>query len=184
LKLRSWQPRDLAPYAALSADPEVMAFYPAPQTPAQAQASIEHWLRHEALYGFSNWAIELAASGEGIGECIGFCGLTVPVRRTLPFMPCVEIGWRLARAHWGRGYATEAAHAAVAIGFDRFGLNQIVSFTATVNLRSQAVMQRLGMRRDVPGEFDHPALPPGHPLERHVLYRLDRNDRRHDRRCP
>ncbi len=102
---------------------------------------------------------------------IGFVGLAIPGFET-SFTPCVEIGWRLAHAHWGRGYATEAAHAALAHGFGPLGLREIVSFTAQQNLRSRAVMERLGMRRDPADDFDHPKLSPGHPLRRHVLYRL------------
>jgi RimJ/RimL family protein N-acetyltransferase len=104
-------------------------------------------------------------------------GLAVPPW-TAPFTPCVEIGWRLARAHWGRGYAQEAAAAALDHGFGVLGLDEIVSFTVPANHRSRAVMERLGMRRSAADDFDHPRVPPGHPLRRHVLYRIDAAARR------
>jgi RimJ/RimL family protein N-acetyltransferase len=107
----------------------------------------------------------------GIAPFIGFAGLAVP-RFTAAFTPCVEIGWRLAVEHWGKGYATEAARLALAYGFETAGLAEIVSFTTVANLRSRAVMERLGMHRDPADDFDHPSLPDGHPLRRHVLYRI------------
>jgi RimJ/RimL family protein N-acetyltransferase len=119
--------------------------------------------------GFGLWAVELLETRE-LG---GFVGLSVP-SFDAPFTPCVEIGWRLARLCWGRGYATEAARAALSFGFERLGLEQIVSFTVPANLRSRRVMERLGMHRDAAADFEHPGLPPGHPLRPHVLYRLDR----------
>ena len=118
-------------------------------------------------HGFGLWAVEAD------GEFIGFTGLSVP-RFTAPFTPCVEIGWRLARSAWGRGYATEAARASLEDGFGRAGLTEVISFTAVQNVRSQAVMGRLGMTHDPADDFDHPALPAGHPLRRHVLYRIRR----------
>ena len=105
------------------------------------------------------------------GTFAGYVGLW-PATFDAPFTPAVEVGWRLARAHWGHGYATEAARASVADGFDRLQLDEILSFTATINHRSRRVMERLGMTHDPRDDFDHPALPPGHRLERHVLYRL------------
>jgi RimJ/RimL family protein N-acetyltransferase len=119
--------------------------------------------------GYGLWAVEIPEEA----EFIGFVGLAL---HDFPahFTPAVEIGWRLARDYWGRGFATEAARTAIADGFDRVGLNEIVSFTAAVNVRSAAVMQRLGMTHDPADDFDHPRLPVGHPLRRHVLYRLGR----------
>jgi ribosomal-protein-alanine N-acetyltransferase len=108
---------------------------------------------------------------------VGFVGLSVP-RFEAHFTPCVEIGWRLAREHWGRGYAGEGARAALAFGFDALGLDEIVSFTVPRNLRSRRVMERIGMACDPAGDFDHPALPEGHALRRHVLYRMARGDAR------
>ena len=104
---------------------------------------------------------------------IGFIGLSIP-QFEAHFTPCVEIGWRLARAEWGKGYASEGARAALAFGFERLGLAEIVSFTAVSNLRSRRVMERIGMQRRAAEDFDHPNLPEGHPLRRHVLYRIAR----------
>ncbi len=171
LLLRPWRDSDRAPFAALNADPEVMEFFPALKSREQSDASIDLWTAQFAERGWSNWAVELRDSG----AFIGFIGLSVP-RRQLPFSPCVEIGWRLARAHWGQGVATEGARAALAAGFEQLGLAEIVSFTALTNLRSRAVMERLGMRSDSAEDFDHPALPEGHALRRHCLYRLTRED--------
>ena len=171
LRLRAWRETDRAPFAALNADPAVMEFFPALQSRAQSDASIDAWMAQFAAQGWSNWAVEALDSG----TFLGFVGLSVP-RRQLPCSPCVEIGWRLARAAWGHGYASEAARGALAIGFERLGLDEIVSFTALGNQRSRAVMERIGMRHDPAGEFDHPALPEGHVLRRHCLYRLARQD--------
>lgn len=174
LRLRTWREADRAPFAALNADPAVMEFFPALQSRIQSDASIDAWMAQFAERGFSNWAVE-TRDGNAF---IGFVGLSVP-RRQLPFAcasPCVEIGWRLARTAWGQGYASEAARGALAVGFERLGLDEIVSFTALGNARSRAVMQRIGMHLDPAGEFDHPALPEGHVLRRHCLYRLARVD--------
>lgn len=170
LVLRRWHDADRAPFAAMNADPAVMEFFPAPQSRAASDASIDHWLEQFATQGWSNWAVELRATG----EFIGFVGLSVP-RRVLPFSPCVEVGWRLARAHWGRGYATEGALAALDCGFARLGLQQIVSFTALANLRSRAVMERIGMH-DTHANFEHPGVPEGHALRMHCLYRITREE--------
>jgi len=169
LTLRAWREADREPFAAMNADPAVMEFFPAPQARAQCDAMIDGWNTQLALEGWSNWAVERRDTG----ELAGFVGLTRPVR-VLPFTPCVEVGWRLARAHWGRGYASEAARAALGHGFDA-GLAEIVSYTAKVNSRSRAVMERLGMR-DTREDFDHPALPGGHLLRPHCLYRLGAAD--------
>jgi RimJ/RimL family protein N-acetyltransferase len=117
--------------------------------------------------GYGPWAVEVP----GVASFIGYVGLLVPTFEAR-FTPCVEIGWRLAFPAWGHGYATEAARLALAFGFAEGGLDEIVSFTVPANHRSVAVMERLGMRAD--GEFEHPRLPPGHRLRRHVLYRLSR----------
>jgi RimJ/RimL family protein N-acetyltransferase len=171
LRLRQWREADRAPLAAISADPLVMEFYPAPSTREESDAAIDRWRAQIADQGWSNWAVEITQSR----ELIGFAGLTVP-RRVLPFSPCVEIGWRLARAHWGKGYATEAARAALAFGFDQLALDEIVSFTALVNRRSRAVMERIGMT-DAGEDFEHPAVPEGHPLRPHCLYRIRKPSR-------
>ncbi|MEW9551868.1 GNAT family N-acetyltransferase [Nonomuraea sp. NPDC050783] len=127
--------------------------------------------------GWGRWALEVVATG----EFIGFTGLHRPTFEA-PFLPAVEIAWRLARQAWGHGYATEAATAALGFAFDRLGLDEVVSFTATVNTRSSAVMKRLGMTHDAAGDFDHPVLPPGHRLRRHVLYRITAEDWRREHR--
>lgn len=120
--------------------------------------------------GFGLWAAELKAT-KGF---IGFIGLSV-LGYPLPFSPCVEVGWRLAFDYWGNGYAQEGARAALAFGFDKLGLEEIVSFTSESNLRSRHVMERIGMTYDAQGDFDHPKLPEHHPLKRHVLYRKVRS---------
>ena len=171
LRLRAWTADDLAPFAALNADPRVMAYFPACLDRAQSDAMVARTRAHFARHGFGWWAVE----APGVARFIGFVGLSVPSFQA-PFMPCVEIGWRLAAEHWGRGYATEAARAALAFGFNDLGLEEIVSFTVPANLPSRAVMERLGMTRNPADDFEHPNLPAGHALRRHVLYRLRRSD--------
>jgi RimJ/RimL family protein N-acetyltransferase len=141
LYLRPWRPEDWAPFAALNADPRVMQFYPRPLTreESDAMANRIHTLIQQRGWGF--WAVEVL----GKAPFIGFVGLHIPAA-DLPFSPCVEIGWRLAADHWGKGYATEAAKEALRVGFERLKLQEIVSFTSTVNRRSIAVMERLGMK--------------------------------------
>lgn len=165
--LRRWREDDKEPFAALNADPVVMEHFPATLSREDSDALAERIEAGFDEHGFGLWAVEAD------GEFIGFTGLSVP-RFTAPFTPCVEIGWRLARSAWGRGYATEAARASLEDGFGRAGLTEVVSFTAVQNVRSQAVMGRLGMTHDPADDFDHPALPAGHPLRRHVLYRIRR----------
>ena len=167
LKLRQWRDADRAPFAAMNADPVVMEYFLSPLTRQASDASIDAWQSQFAQRGWSNWAVEV----EDTGEFIGFVGLTVPVR-VLPFSPCVEIGWRLASAHWGRGYATEAAREALRAGFEDLQLDEIVSFTTVLNRRSSAVMERIGMHRHE--DFDYPAFAEGHPFRPHCLYRLAR----------
>jgi ribosomal-protein-alanine N-acetyltransferase len=169
LLLRPWRDSDLAPFAVLNADPEVMEHFPAPLTPVETAAMVARMRAALAEHGFGWWAVEVP----GAASFIGFIGLSVPSFQA-PFTPCVEVGWRLAREHWGRGYATEGARAALRFGFEELGLAEVVAFTTTTNTRSQAVMHRLGMTRDAADDFDHPRLPAGHRLARHVLYRLRR----------
>jgi RimJ/RimL family protein N-acetyltransferase len=167
LLLRGWQARDREPFAALNADPEVMRHFPAPLSQSTSDAVADHLEAAVARAGWGLWAVEERATG----AFIGFTGLAPP-NFDAHFTPAVEIGWRLARDAWGRGYATEAARAAAAYAFGELGLDEIVSFTVPQNERSRAVMRRLGMRHDPGDDFDHPGLPPGDPLRRHVLYRL------------
>ena len=171
LWLRRWRESDREPYAALNADPIVMERLPGVLTRAESDEMID---RIEAGFeerGFGLWAIEVH-DGPGF---IGFVGLSSP-GFDAHFTPAVEVGWRLARDSWGRGYATEAAQAAIADGFTRVGLDEIVSFTTRGHLRSRAVMERLGMTRDPADDFGHPRFPPGDRLHDHVLYRLRRDD--------
>lgn len=168
LLLRHWRESDREPFAAMNADPAVMEFFPALQSRAASDASIDAWQTQLEGRGWSNWAVELRSTR----QFIGFVGLSVP-RRSLPFSPCVEVGWRLARAYWGRGYATEAARAALRVGFERLALHEIVSFTSVLNVRSRAVMERIGMR-DTHEDFEHPAVPERSPLRAHCLYRITR----------
>ncbi|ATG73860.1 GCN5 family acetyltransferase [Zobellella denitrificans] len=166
LHLRQWRPEDRAPFAALNADPEAMRYFPAPLSRAQSDALADRIEGLIAERGWGFWALECRQSR----TFLGFTGLHVPAAE-LPCSPCVEIGWRLAREHWGWGYASEAASACLAFGFEQLGLGEIVSFTALDNLRSRAVMERLGMVADA-ATFEHPAVPPGSPLREHCLYRL------------
>jgi RimJ/RimL family protein N-acetyltransferase len=169
LRLRQWSDGDREPFAAMNADPEVMKYFAGVETRQGSNRVIDIWRAELEERGWSNWAVERMDSG----AFIGFVGLSVPRRLTLPFMPCVEIGWRLAKEHWGQGYATEAAKGALRTGFDRIGLPEIVSFTSLVNRPSRAVMERIGMV-DTAEDFDHPALPEGSELRRHCLYRISR----------
>jgi RimJ/RimL family protein N-acetyltransferase len=167
LKLRRWCSGDREPFAELNADPEVMEHFPAVLSRTQSDDLIEAIEAGFEVRGFGLWALET----RGGGEFIGFTGLSVPAFEA-HFMPAVEVGWRLARSAWGKGYATEAARAALAFGFDEVGLEEVVSFTVPGNRRSRAVIERLGMSHDPAGDFDHPGLPAGHPQRHHVLYRL------------
>ena len=169
LRLRRWRDGDRAPFAAMNADPEVMEHFVTPLTRAESDAFVDRIGRCFDERGYGLWVVEERATG----AFCGYVGLW-PAEFDAPFTPAVEVGWRLPRAAWGKGYATEAARAAVADGFERVGLDEIVSFTAVVNERSWRVMERLGMVRDAAGDFDHPNVPEGHPIRPHVLYRLPR----------
>lgn len=176
LRMRHWRTQDRRPFAALNADPEVMQHFPATLQKSASDELAERLELDLLAGGFGLWAIEV----KGGPEFIGFVGLARP-QWDLPFGPCVEVGWRLAKSTWGRGFATEAAREALRYGFEDVGLAEIVSFTALTNGRSLAVMQRLGMQRDPALDFDHPALPPGHRLRRHLLCRLTAEQWRRDR---
>ncbi|HMD57698.1 MAG TPA: GNAT family protein [Solirubrobacteraceae bacterium] len=167
--LRRWRAADVDVLAAINADPQVMEFFPATLSGGQTAALIE---RIEAAFqrrGYGLWALELP----GEAELVGFAGLE-DVHAALPCAPAVEIGWRLDRAHWGRGLASEAAACAARFAFSDAGLQALVSTTSKANARSRAVMERLGMTRDAAEDFEHPLLPSGHALAPHVLYRLSR----------
>jgi len=165
--LRRWRPQDRAALAAMNADPEVMQHFPARLTRAQSDALAAGIEAHFTQYGFGPWALEIP----GVTELAGLVGL-LNVTFHAHFTPAVEIGWRLARPYWGRGYALEAARLALRHGFDVLQLPQVVSFTVPANLRSQGLMQRLGMVHDIREDFLHPRLPPQHPLRLHRLYRI------------
>jgi RimJ/RimL family protein N-acetyltransferase len=169
LVLRRWRPSDREPFAALNADPRVAEHLGGPLSREASDAVAARIEAHFARHHFGLWALEIP----GVAPFAGFVGLSAPAFEA-HFTPCVEIGWRLAARHWGAGYATEGARAALAFGFEALGQPEIVSFTVPANTRSRRVMEKLGMRRDPAGDFDHPALPPGHPLRRHVLYRIGR----------
>ncbi len=169
LKLRSWREGDLAPFAALNADPQVMRYLGAPLGRARSDELAAAWQARLASEGCGIFVLERAADG----AFLGCCGLAVP-GFTAHFTPCTEILWRLARAHWGFGYATEAARACLRLAFGELGLAEVVAFTVSHNTRSRAVMERLHMTHD-PGEnFAHPRLSADHPLSAHVLYRARR----------
>lgn len=169
LLLRRWRPEDREPFSAINADPEVMQFMPAVLSRERSDALADRVEAHFAVEGFGPWAVEVV----GDRDFIGYVGL-LAVSFDAHFTPAVEIVWRLAAEQWGRGYATEAAAAALEHGFECLGLEEIVSFAVPANTRSRAVMERIGMVRDEMGDFDHPSLPAGSPLRRHVLYRKTR----------
>ncbi len=167
LQLRHWRAADAAPFAALNADPEVMQFMPGVLSCEQSDAFALQAQAQLVECGFGLWAVEVRAQR----PFIGYVGLR-PVSFAAPFTPAVEIAWRLGRAHWGHGYATEAAREVLRFGFEDLELHEVVAFTVPANLRSRALMQRLGFRYDAHGDFEHPRLPAGHALRLHLLYRL------------
>jgi RimJ/RimL family protein N-acetyltransferase len=167
--LRQWKQTDLAPWAEMNADPEVRRHFPGVLDAVQAHAEAGRCRDAIAQRGWGVWALEVP----GAFAFAGFVGLIVP-HYDAPFVPALEIGWRLPRAAWGQGFATEAAQAALDFGFARLGLHEIVAIAVPGNAPSLRVMERLGMLRDAAGDFDHPRIEPGHPLRRHVLYRTRR----------
>jgi RimJ/RimL family protein N-acetyltransferase len=167
LVLRAWRDEDRAPFAALNADPAVMEHFPATLSRVQSDEFVDRMVERWRSGEPSLWAVEVP----GAAPFIGYVGLLAP-GFDAPFTPCVEVGWRLAAEHWGHGYAPEGAVAALGFGFDRVGLDEIVSFTVEANERSRRVMAKLGMHHDPTDDFDHPNLPAGHPMQRHVLYRI------------
>lgn len=173
LTLRQWRETDFASFARLNADPKVMEYFPKPLTPSESDALAQALQGFIQQHGFGFWAAEL----KDTGEFIGFVGLSVP-KAELPFLPCVEVGWRLAAAYWGKGYAPEAAKEALRIGFEILELTEIVSFTALGNHRSRKVMEKLSMQEDL-ATFEHPNIPVGHPLREHCLYRISQEHWQH-----
>lgn len=167
LLLRAWRPADRRAFARMNADPEVMEHFVALLTREESDAFVDRIEAGFAEHGFGVWAVEEISTG----TFIGFTGL-LHQSFEAPFTPAFEIGYRLARQAWGQGYATEAAREALKFGFERAGLAEIVSMTSVGNVRSRAVMRKLGMTHDPDDDFDHPRVPDGHPLQRHVLYRM------------
>ena len=167
MTLRQWTDADRAPFAELNADPVAMEHFVAPLTRAESDAMVDrlHQMIEQRGWGF--WCLEID------GACAGFTGISAPGFEA-SFMPCVEIGWRLLPRLWRRGYASEAARLALAYGFDDLALDEIVAFTAVANQRSRAVMERIGTTYDPSFDFDHPKVPVGHRVRRHVLYRIGR----------
>jgi RimJ/RimL family protein N-acetyltransferase len=176
LILRPFSEADLAPFAALNVHPRVVETLGSAPTRAESDAMVERFSAEMAAEGWGLWAVEVS----GGAPFVGMVGLH-RVNPAIPCAPAVEVAWRLSPDHWGHGYATEGALMAMRYGFTMLhggGLSQIVSFTTTLNTRSQAVMERVGMVRDVEGDFDHPSVPQGSPLRRHVLYRAGPGDLR------
>lgn len=164
ITLRQWRDSDLAPFAALNADPEVMRFFASRLTPAESKEVMERLREGIERTGWGLWAVEVE------GEFAGFTGLSEP-RYATHFTPCVEIGWRLRKEFWGRGIAYAAASQAEDYAFSVLRLEELVSFTTQTNVRSRRLMERLGFCHNAEDDFSHPLLPEGHPLIWHVLYR-------------
>jgi RimJ/RimL family protein N-acetyltransferase len=167
LVLRRWRESDRSPFARLNADSRVMEFFPRPLSADESNLLVDQMEADFDKRGFGLCAAELSQDH----AFIGFIGLAAP-RFSAHFTPWVEIGWRLSSAYWGRGLATEGAREIVRQAFDVHGLQELVSFTVPANVRSRRVMEKLGMTRSAADDFDHPRMPEGHPLRRHVLYRL------------
>ncbi|HWE84016.1 MAG TPA: GNAT family N-acetyltransferase [Terracidiphilus sp.] len=166
LTLRRWHDSDREPFARINSDPRVMEYFPAPLTRAESDGFIARIEAHFEQHGFGLWAAELSDTG----TFLGYIGLSVPAFQA-HFTPCVEIGWRLDAEHWGHGLATEGASAVLDYAFTQLALPEVVSLTTPANVRSISVMEKLGMTRNPADDFDHPNLPVGHPLRRHVLHR-------------
>jgi RimJ/RimL family protein N-acetyltransferase len=171
LLLREWTNSDLDTFSRINQDSKVLEFLPAPLSVEETAAWIDRIKKHFSLHGFGLWAAELKSTG----EFVGYVGLSVPAFDA-PFTPCVEIGWRLASKYWGKGYATEAAKEVLKVGFGKFSLEEILSFTVPANKRSIRVMEKIGMVRDWGGDFAHPKLAKDHPLSMHVLLRIKSNN--------
>ena len=171
LILRHWRPSDREPFSQINADPRVMEFMPGTLSREESDLLVDRIEAHFRHQGFGLCAVELCRDH----NFVGFIGLAVPAFHA-PFTPCVEIGWRLSADHWGQGLATEGARAMVRHAFEVLKLHSVVSFTVPANTRSRRVMEKLGMVHNPADDFDHPNLPEGHPLRRHVLYRLRRSE--------
>jgi RimJ/RimL family protein N-acetyltransferase len=172
LVLRPWTDADREPFASLNADPVVMEHFPSTYDRRQSDEQVDRFQAGIDERGWGLWAAEHTDTG----ELVGFVGLTVPTFDA-PFLPGVEVGWRLARRHWGNGFAPEGGRAALGFAFDVLGLDEVLSFTAVGNHRSRRVMEKLGLRHHPDEDFEHPNLPEGSPIRRHVLYRITADQR-------
>jgi RimJ/RimL family protein N-acetyltransferase len=173
LKLRAWREADWTTFARFNADPDVMRYFPTRLSTEESNALAQRIQAHIEEHGWGLWAVEVP----GVTQFAGFIGLAAP-RFESHFTPCIEVGWRLGPEYWGRGYATEGGHAVLAFGFTELSLHEIVSLTSETNQPSRRVMERLGMTHHPGDDFDHPLLPSGHVLRRHVLYRMQRRSSR------
>ncbi len=169
LYLRRWKPSDRLILARLNSDPRVMEYFPGLLSREESDAMADRIEAHFEQHGFGLWALEIPE----VCPFAGFVGLSIP-RFEAAFTPCIEIGWRLGAEHWNQGYATEGARAALKFAFEGLNAEEIVSFTVPRNVRSRRVMEKIGMTRSESDDFDHPLLTEGHPLRRHVLYRIQR----------
>lgn len=167
LILREWKESDVAPFAQLNQDPLVMEFFPKTLTHAESQSLVEKLIGRFKTDGFSFFAAELKETN----TFIGFIGLNKPAFEA-PFLPAIEIGWRLASRYWNKGLATEGARASLEFGFKELGLTEIVSFTAEINVKSRRIMEKIHMKQDLNGAFMHPLVSDESPLKKHVLYRI------------
>jgi len=171
LILRTWKQEDIDPYFRINQDPKVIEFLRGPLTLDEVNAFVSNVNNQQEKYGYTLWAVEVKQTG----TFIGFIGLNYTNWES-HFTPAVEIGWRLDSKSWGQGYATEGAKAALDFAFNKMNLQEIVSFTVPDNKRSIQVMERIGLKRDLNGDFEHPKLPKDHRLLKHILYRLTRED--------
>ncbi len=171
LILRQWCDQDLEPFAVMNADPRVMEFFPSTLSKKESDALAKRISDKIIEQSWGLWAVSIPH----IADFIGFIGLAKPTFEA-HFTPAVEVGWRLAFDYWGKGYATEGAKAVLKYGFQKIFLNEIVSFTVVQNIQSRKVMEKIGLHHKLIDDFDHPKLPEGHPLRRHVLYRLTKTD--------
>ena len=169
LLLRRWTASDRKPFADLNADPIVMEFFPQTLSQTESDAFADRIEGDFNTHGFGLWAVELKSTGEFVGY-VGLWSATFEAH----FTPAIEVGWRIAHRFWGSGLAPEAARCAMADGFDRLGIDEIVSFTSTINLKSRRVMEKIGMVHNPSDDFDHPSVPATSPLRPHVLYRIGR----------
>ena len=171
LILRTWEEKDIEPYFLINQDPKVLKYLASPLTPKQSRNFIESMNAQQDKKNYTLWAVEI----KKFAKFIGFIGLN-HTDFDAPLCPAVEIGWRLDSQHWGNGYAPEGAKACLDYGFNKIGLKEIVSFTVPSNVNSLKVMEKIGLKRDFRNNFDHPKLSQDHPLSKHVLYRLTKDD--------